>query len=253
MDKMLYIAMSGAKENFHGIAIHGNNLANASTTGFKADLEQARAMEVLGDGHRSRVFSMTERPGYNLEAGALTTTGRDLDIAVNGEGYIAITDSNGNEAYTRNGSLNIDVDGILRTDRGQAVLDQNGAEIVLPIPLRAVSINADGVISGTPEGAEANVVEEFGQIKLVTIPRENVEKGTDGLFRNKDKLTGRYLDPGINEFVQLKSGALENSNVNVVGEMTNLIRLQRQFDMHMKMMETAKEMDESQTMLLRMQ
>ena len=138
-----------------------DSLKNASNN-------QAQAMEVLGDGHRSRVFSMTERPGYNLEAGALTTTGRDLDIAVNGEGYIAVTDSNGNEAYTRNGSLNIDVDGILRTDRGQAVLDQNGAEIVLPIPLRAVSINADGVISGTPEGAEANVVEEFGQIKLVT-------------------------------------------------------------------------------------
>lgn len=252
MDKMLYIAMSGAKENFHGIAIHGNNLANASTTGFKADLEQARAMQVNGEGFNSRVFSMTETPGYNLEAGSITTTDRDLDIAIKGEGYIAIHDANGQEAYTRNGNLMIDQDGVLRTSNGHPLLDETGAEIVLPIPLEKLTINYDGVISGRPEGAEPNIVEQYGQLKLVKIDNANVEKGTDGLFRSKDKILGLYMPVEFNEDVELATGVLENSNVNVVSEMTSLIRLQRQFDMQMKMMSTAKEMDESSTSLMRM-
>lgn len=107
MDKMLYVAMSGAKENFNGIAIRGNNLANASTIGFKADLEQARAMNAYGDGFQTRAFSMTERPSFNLDSGALMTTNRNLDIAIKGDGYLAIEDKEGSEAYTRNGSLEI--------------------------------------------------------------------------------------------------------------------------------------------------
>ena len=246
MDKMLYVAMSGAKEYFNGIAIRGNNLANASTIGFKADLEQARAMNAYGDGFQTRAFSMTERPSFNLDSGALMTTNRNLDIAIKGDGYLAIEDKEGSEAYTRNGSLEIDINGVLRTTNGYPVLDDTGSQIVLPIPLDQISINKDGVISGRPEGAEATVVEEFAQIKLVKFDPSNTIKGTDGLFRSIE---------GIHQHdssVEVASGYLESSNVNVVEEMTNLIKLQRQFDMQLKMMETAKENDESQTTLLRM-
>ncbi len=246
MDKMLYIAMSGAKENFHGIAIRGNNLANASTIGFKADLEQARSMNAYGDGFQTRVFSMTERPGFNLDSGSIMTTNRDLDVAIKGDGFIAVADAQGSEAYTRNGNFEIDINGILRTGNGLAVLDDTGNEIVLPIPLEKVSINHDGVISGRPEGTEANIVEEFGQIKLVKLGADNAVKGADGLFRSS---TGTLTHDTT---VTLESGVLESSNVNVVEEMTHLIKLQRQFDMQLKMMETAKENDESQNTLLRM-
>jgi flagellar basal-body rod protein FlgF len=246
MDKMLYVAMSGAKENFSGIAIRGNNLANASTIGFKADLEQARSMNAFGEGFQTRVFAMTERPGFNLESGSLMTTNRDLDIAVKGEGFIAVTDASGKEAYTRNGNLEIDINGVLRTANGLAVLDETGSEIVLPIPLEKVSINKDGVISGRPAGTESTVVEEFGQIKLVKLNANTTIKGADGLFRS----SGSSLAHDTS--VELTNGVLESSNVNVVEEMTHLIKLQRQFDMHLKMMETAQSIDESQTTLLRM-
>jgi flagellar basal-body rod protein FlgF len=247
MDKMLYVAMTGAKENFNAIAIRGNNLANASTTGFKADLEQARSMNAYGEGFQTRVFAMTERPGYNLDSGSIMTTDRDLDVAIKGDGYIAVQDADGNEAYTRNGSFEIDVNGILRTSNGLAVLDEVGQEIILPIPLEKVNINKDGVVSGRPEGADANIVEEFAQIKLVKLASSVTVKGTDGLFRAAN---GNIAEPDLD--VELMSGSLESSNVNVVEEMTGLIRLQRQFDMQLKMMETAKDIDESQTSLLRL-
>ncbi len=247
MDRMLYIAMSGAKENFHGIAIHGNNLANASTTAFKADLEQARTINAYGEGFQSRAFSMTERPGYNLDSGTLMTTGRDLDVAVRGDGYFAVRDRNGDEAYTRNGSLAIDENGVLRTANGQVLLDDSGNEIILPVPLEKVSINRDGVISGRPAGADINVVEEFAQMKLVKIPAKDTVKGTDGLFRPAQGGTLAF-----DENVGIESGALEASNVNVVEEMTSIIRLQRQYDMQLKMMQTAEQNDESQNSLLRM-
>ncbi|MEE3423239.1 MAG: flagellar basal body rod protein FlgF [Succinimonas sp.] len=247
MDRMLYIAMSGAKENFHGIALHGNNLANASTTAFKADLEQARTINAYGPGFQSRAFSMTERPGYNLESGTLITTGRDLDLAVRGEGYFAVVDRNGEEAYTRNGSLTIDENGLLKTSNGQPLLDDSGNEIILPVPLEKVSINNDGVISGRPAGADLTIVEEFAQIKLVKIPDNLTVKGADGLFRPAQ---GGAVP--FNDDVSVTGGALEASNVNVVQEMTSIISLQRQFDMQIKMMRNAEQNDEAQNSLLRM-
>lgn len=251
MDKMLYIAMSGAKENFNGISIHGNNLANASTTGFKADLNQARAMNVYGDGLQTRAFSMSERPGYNLDLGTVMTTGRNLDVCIKGDGFIAVQGKDGAEAFTRNGSLQIDINGVLRNSSGHAVLSVDGEEIVLPMPLEKIQINKDGVISGRPEGAGPEVIEEFGQIKLSKIDPKTLVKGGDGLFRSSLSRNDIYEAVQSDPSVELLSGVLESSNVNVVEEMTSLIRLQRQFDMQLKLMETAKDIDESQTSLLR--
>ena len=245
MDNLLYIAMSGAKENMNALAVRSNNLANASTIGFKADFENARAMQAYGEGLPTRVFSMAEEPGQNMSSGAIETTGRELDVAVKGDGWIAVEDSDGNEAYTRMGSLVLDQDGTLRTSDGRAVLDDSGEHIELPA-LSKIEINQDGTVGGRPDGEGSEVFEEYQRIKLVNPEKTAMYRGTDGLFRLKSGATA-----GESDSVRLINGALESSNVNVVDEMTSLIRIQRQYDMQVKMMSTAKEMDESQNQLLR--
>ena len=234
MDHLLYIAMSGAKENMNSLAIRSNNLANANTTGFKSDFEQARSMQAFGEGLPSRVFAMTERPGQNLQHGMLMTTGRDLDVAVDGPGWIAVQDPKGGEAYTRMGNLQVNATGNLQTSTGLNVVDDGGQPIVLPMPMEKLEINRDGTISGRPEGAAANLSEDFQRIKLVNPAANAVEKGTDGLFRRKD---------GQNEpasaAVGLIAGSLEGSNVNVVDAMVDMISVARQFEMQMKMLQTA--------------
>ena len=247
MDKLLYIAMSGAKENMNSLAVRSNNLANANTLGFKADFEQARAMQAYGDGLPSRVFSMSERPGQSYQQGSLQTTGRDLDVAVPGDGWLTVQDANGKEAYTRNGSLQVSPLGVLQTSTGLNVLDSNGQPITLPMPLEKIQITEDGTINARLEGAEPAAVENLQQLKLVNPVNKDLTKGEDGLFRRID---GGTETASAN--VRLASGALENSNVNVVEELTNLIKLQRQFETQIKMMATAEKNDESQNQLMKL-
>jgi flagellar basal-body rod protein FlgF len=234
MDHLLYIAMSGAKENMNGMALRSNNLANASTTGFKADFEQARSMQAFGEGLPTRVFSLTERPGQNFDAGAIIMTERELDVAIQGDG-----------AYTRSGSLQISALGMLETVTGLPVLGDDGP-IQLPVPLAKVEIAQDGTVSALPLGAPANAIAPVGRIKLVRPVNNELDKGTDGLFRRKD---GQIAEASAD--VSLLKGALEGSNVNAVGEMTYMISLQRQFEIQVKMMKSAEEMDRQQNQLLR--
>ena len=246
MDKLLWVAMSGAKENFHSLAVRSNNLANSTTTGFKADFENSRAMSVFADAYPTRAFAMAERPGYNMTGGAIETTDRALDLAIDGDGFLAVNDKQGNEAYTRFGSLDIDVEGYLRTSNGLQVLNEDGDPLILPPMLEALTISKDGVISGRPQGSDANIMEEYGRIKLVKPESyKNIEKGYDGLFRNIDGTT-----LAEDETVKVRSGMLEQSNVNPVEELTNLIRIQRQYDTMVKMMDTAGQMDERQNTIM---
>jgi flagellar basal-body rod protein FlgF len=245
MDKLLYIAMSGAKQNMNALAINANNLANAKTTGFKADLAQARSMQAYGEGLPSRVFSMTERSSQNFDSGAMLTTGRSLDIAVGGDGFFAVQAVDGQEAYTRGGHLRVTETGALETNDGELVIGEAGP-ITLPLPVNNIQISRDGTIMVQPEGAPNTVQEEVGRIKLVNPDVRLIEKGNDGLFRAKD---GQDLQADVN--VQVLGGALESSNVNPVNEMTEMIALQRQFEMQLKMMKTAEENDSSASSLLR--
>lgn len=261
MDKMLYIAMSGAKQNMQALAINANNLANAKTTGFKADLAQARSMQAFGEGQPTRVFSMTERASQNFDSGALLTTGRSLDLAISGSGWFAVqapqegnsgaqvgvatTLGTAGEAYTRQGHLRVTEDGTLETSNGELVLGDNGP-IVLPLPVNNIQISADGTIMVQPEGAPITVQEEVGRIKLVNPDVRMLEKGNDGLFRRKDGVA-ELADAGV----QVQGGVLESSNVNPINEMTEMIALQRQFEMQLKMMKTAEEIDSASSALLR--
>ncbi|WP_298717757.1 flagellar basal-body rod protein FlgF [uncultured Oceanisphaera sp.] len=246
MDHLLYIAMSGAKENMHSVALRANNLANANTTGFKADMEQARAMQAFGEGLPSRVFAMAERPGQSFASGPIQTTGRDLDVAVSGDGWLAVESKDGTEAYTRFGNLQVTPEGMLQTSNGLNVLDDNGGPIFLPLPLEKMEINKDGTIFARLEGEPADGGAELQRIKTVLPDNGDIEKGLDGLFRRKD---GQAEAPSAQ--VQLIAGALEGSNVNPVAEMTHLIDLQRRFETQMKMMSHAEENDKAHAQLLR--
>ena len=245
MDKSLYIAMTGAKQSMVSNALHANNLANASTTGFKADLAQARAMPVFGETLPSRAYAQVERPTSDLKSGSLIETGRDLDVAVNGDGWIAVQAPDGSEAYTRAGELQVDVNGILRTGSGLPVLG-NGAPVALP-PASSIEIGNDGTISVRPLGAAANEIAEVDRIKLVRPDDAGLKKGVDGLMRAPD---GQPLVADAT--VRLESGFLESSNVNPVSILTDIIAASRQFEMHVRLMRTAEENDQASARLLQL-
>ncbi|MCW8334917.1 flagellar basal-body rod protein FlgF [Vibrio sp. SCSIO 43135] len=248
MDRALFLAMSGAKQNMQALQLRANNLANVSTTGFRADLAQARSMQAYGDGLPSRVFSMTERPGQNFAQGSVITTGRDLDVTIKGNGWISVMDKTGKEGLTRNGNLKIDQNGLLTNSAGHLVLGENGAPITLPIPLSKVEIGTDGTISVVPQGAPADAIEVVDRIKLTNTNNQALFKDSNGLFRSKEPNVAYEADANV----KLLTGAIEGSNVNAVGEMTSLIDLQRQFEMQVKMMSTAEDMDKASDSLLRM-
>ena len=244
MDKALFIAMTGAKHNMMAQTARSNNLANVNTTGFRADFEQARAMPVFGEHHPSRVYSLTERPATDIQSGSYDYTGNPLDIAVQGEGWIAVQAPNGEEAYTRRGDLNIDPTGMLRTGNGLPVIG-NGGPIVLP-PGQRFHISNDGGISLSGVGA----AEVIDQIKLVSAQAMGVtmEKGLDGLMRPRD-LAG---DLPLDELVRVDTGVIETSNVNAVNELTSLLALSRQYEMNVKMMKTIDENGASAGSIIRM-
>ncbi len=243
MDKLLYVSMTGARENLAAQQVHANNLANVTTTGFKADLEQARAMRVLGDGFESRVYAMSERPATDTTASTLIQTGRDLDVAIDGSGWIAVLGPDGQEAYTRGGELQINAANQLVTGSGLPVMGSGNVPISIP-PAEKIQIANDGTITILPLGDEATDLAQIDQIKLVN-PEQPLFKGADGLMRadNFEAL------PAAQD-VFLRSGYIESSNVNAVGEMTAIISLSRQFELQINMMKTAEENSSAATEIL---
>ena len=242
---MLYIAASGAKQDLLATGVRANNLANAQTTGFKAQLQQARAMPAFGEGLPTRVFAMTESPSNKYESGAMIQTGRELDVAIQGRGWLSVQDAQGNEAYTRAGNLQVGADGLLEDGHGNLVIGDAGP-IALPLPLSKIDIAADGTLSIRPQGAPAEVLAEVGQLKLVNPQLDQMQRGNDGLFRLKD---GNQAAQDID--VRLMSGVLEGSNVNPIQEMVSMIELQRHYELQVKMMKKADELDMRGNMLLR--
>lgn len=245
MDKMLYIAMTGASQNTKAQQAHANNLANLSTSGFHRDLAQARSMPIFGDGLPTRVYAMSERPGTDFTPGTLLETGRDLDVAVEGDGWLAVQAPDGSEAYVRSAGLNIDALGMLRSGNGLPVLG-NGGPISVP-PEEKVEIGKDGTISIRALGEGPRVMAEVDRLRLVNPDIKQMEKGTDGLIRYKG---GDQLQPDAT--VRLSSGFLQGSNVNAVEEMTAMLSLSRQFELHVKMMRTAEDNSSSMARVLQL-
>jgi len=234
MDKMLYLAMSGASQNTLAQRAHANNLANLSTSGFRRDFEQARSMPVFGDGYPARVYAMSERPATDFTTGSLQETGNELDVAIEGQGWLAVQTPDGSEAYVRTASMKIDALGMLRTGSGLPVLG-NAGPIAVP-PQQQIEIGQDGTISIRSLGEAPNVVAQVDRIKMVNPDPKSLVKGEDGMIRLKEPAT-QPADANV----RLTSGFLESSNVNAVAEMTSMLALARQFELHVKMMRTAED------------
>ena len=242
MDRALYIGMSSAKHNVLGQAIRSNNLANASTNGFRSDFEQARSMGVYyGDGHATRAFALTENPQVNFAPGPLTQTGRDLDIAIKGDGFIAVQNKDGQEAYTRLGNLSINEFGELFTGNGLPVMGSSGP-IVLP-NYQKVEIGVDGIISIVGQGEAPDALTQVDTIKLINPDYSELKKGKDGLLYSDNE---QFADVDM----RVVSGFIEASNVNPVEELTRILTLARQYEMSVKVMQTAEENSESSARLL---
>jgi len=243
MDNNLYVAMSGAKQAMLAQAVNSHNLSNANTTGFKADLSQFRSMPVYGAGLPSNVYAMAERPGIDFDHGTIQSTGRDLDVSINGDGWLAVQAEDGTEAYTRAGDLRITPNGVLTTGTGLAVMG-GGGPVAIP-EADKVEIGSDGTISIIPLGDSAATLSTIDRIKLVNPELSDVEKGKDGLFRLKSG-----LDAQPSAEVRLVSGSVEGSNVSVVNAMVSMIELARNFELQVKMMKTVSENEAASAQLM---
>ncbi|MFY9606894.1 MAG: flagellar basal body rod protein FlgF, partial [Thermoplasmata archaeon] len=211
-----------------------HNLANASTPGFRAQLDSFRAVPVISDGLPTRVFVVDSTVGTDFTPGTIHSTGRALDMALQGKGWMAVQMEDGSEAYTRNGSLNVSENGVLQTLDGRSVLGDGGA-ISIP-PDVTIEIGTDGTVSGVSASGKAGIVNVLGRIKLVNPPEDTMTRGDDGFFRTTDGAPAT-----ADSRVKVVSGALEDSNVKVIDAMVNMISLGRQFDLHMKMLQSAEE------------
>jgi flagellar basal-body rod protein FlgF len=243
MDRMLYVAMSGAQQTMLAQTVHSNNLANVSTMGFRGDVVQSHAVEVKGDGFASRFFAVTEDSKTDLGKGTQVSTGRDLDIALNGEGYLAVQAPDGSEVYTRAGALQIDSTGRLLTSTGLPVLG-NGGPISLP-PFEKVEVGGDGTITVRGLGQAPDALTVADRIKLVKLDESQVHKDSEGLLRLADNATAP-----ADATVRVATGVLESSNVNPMEELVEIVSLARQFEMQVKMMKTAEQNDESTARIL---
>lgn len=243
MDRLIYTAMTGAKHTLGRQAAVAHNLANATSTGYRAEEHRLRAVPVRSEALPTRAFVVDASVSNDLTPGPLQQTGRVLDVAVQGQGWIALALPDGTEAYTRNGSLEVSVNGVLQTRNGIPVQGDGGA-ISIP-PDNAVTIAKDGTITVLSASGARNNPSAIGRIKLVDPPAGELERGADGLFR----LRGGGAAP-VDDKVAIASGYLEGSNVNVVEEMVGMIALARQFDLQMRMLSTAEQNDRAATQLL---
>jgi flagellar basal-body rod protein FlgF len=232
MDRGLYVAMTGAKQIMQAQAVNNHNIANVNTAGFRADLASFASQPIYGVGYPTRVNAVANDAGTDFSSGVMESTGRDLDIAVNGRGYIAVMGSDGTEAYTRAGDLRVTPDGAVTTASGQQVLTESGP-LNIP-PATSVTIGNDGTVSVISQGLTPTGISPTDRIKLVN-PSENLlQKGSDGLLRTKD---GSKVDTDPN--VTVTSGMLESSNVNAAQSLINMIELQRLYEFQVRSMNSS--------------
>lgn len=233
MDRLIYTAMTGAKHILEQQATSSHNLANATTTGFRAQLDSFRAVPVIGGEMPTRAFVVDATVGADFSTASMQNTGRELDVAIQGKGWLVVQKDDGTEAYTRNGSLKLSENGVLQTQSGLIVVG-DGGPITIP-PEVSIAIAKDGTVSSVPTGVKPSAVQVIGRLKLVNPLEDNLVRGDDGLFKTKDN-TPADADAAVS----VAGGMLEGSNVNVVEAMVSMINLARQFEMQMKLITNAE-------------
>jgi flagellar basal-body rod protein FlgF len=244
MDRVIYTAMTGASQSLTRQAGMANNMANATTTGFRAEMHAFMAVPVDGPGLPTRTLVVDGNPMTDFKPGPLQATGRELDVAIQGPGFIALSLPDGGEAYTRNGSLSLSANGGLQSASGVPILGEDGP-IAIP-PDADIAIAADGTVSARARSGTGAASVVVGRIRLVNPPAHALVRGDDGLFR---------LGAGMRAMVggapgTLASGFLEGSNVDLASEMIDMIAAARQFEMHMKVITSAEDNDKAAAKLL---
>lgn len=247
MDRLIYTAMTGASQTLNMQTAVAHNLANVNTVGYRAEEHRLRAVQLQSNaqpqGLPTRAFVVEASTHTNMTPGPIMITGRPLDIAVRGAGWIAVQLPDGSEAYTRAGAFEISVNGVVQTRGGLTALGDGGA-ISIP-PEVALSIGVDGTISTLPETGARKTASSIGRFKLVNPPETDLVRGADGLFRLRDGSAA-----SADESVRLVAGSVEGSNVNPAEQMVNMISLARLFEMQMKVLSTADANDQAGTQIL---
>ena len=227
MDRGLYVAMTGAKQIMQAQAVNNHNIANASTTGFRADGVAFTSEPIYGPGYATRVNAVAGDAGTDFSGGVIMSTSRPLDIAVSGKGFIAVQGADGKEAYTRAGDLQVTATGAVITSTGFPVLSESGP-LTVP-PSTQVTIGSDGTVSVVPLGLSAAAQSQVDRIKLVNPKTADLQKGADGLLRLKSGAKAK-----TDETITVASGELESSNVNAAQSLVNMIELQRLYELQIK-------------------
>ncbi|ACO78591.1 flagellar basal-body rod protein [Azotobacter vinelandii CA] len=250
MDRMLFTAMSGAKQSLDQQAVVAHNLANAVTPGFRAQLMELQAVPVDGEGLPTRVSVRATTSGVDFSQGPVTRTGRPLDVALDGNAWLAIQAADGSEAYTRRGDVQIDGNGLM-TVAGHPLIGDGGP---LTVPLGSqVSIGADGTVSVVEEGQDPDTSAVVARLKLVSAAPGELERGEDGLFRAPPDDTGVSQPLAVDETARLVTGALEGSNVSATEAMVAMIDNARRYEMQMKAIDSADDNAQRANALLSLQ
>ncbi|UOA08759.1 flagellar basal-body rod protein FlgF [Methylobacter sp. S3L5C] len=243
MDRLIYTAMTGTKQIMEQQTTVSHNMANVGSTGFRAQIDAFRAVPVEGKGLATRSQVSDDTVGADFSEGTIRQTGRSLDVAIKGAGWITVQGSDGKEAYTRAGALKITPNGILQSEGGLNVQGDSGP-ISIPFDT-SLLVGKDGTISSLIPGSNPESMAVLGRIKLVNPQPDTLKRGDDGLFRSS---TGKPVAADIG--VSLLGGALEDSNVNIVESMVDMISLGRQFDMNMSLFKNAQENDTKASQIL---
>ncbi len=243
MDRGLYVAMTGAKQIMQAQAVNNHNIANVNTIGFRADAVSFVSQPIYGVGFPTRVNAVANDAGTDFSTGVMQSTSRDLDVAVNGSGYIAVLGTDGKEAYTRAGDLRVTADGAVTTASGLSVMSESGP-LNVP-PSTTVTIGNDGTVSVVPLGLNPIGISPTDRIKLVNPPPQSLQKGDDGLLRLKDG-TQAPTDPSVT----LTSGMLESSNVNAAQSLINMIELQRLYEFQVRSMNSVDQNEQTAEQLM---
>lgn len=245
MDKMVDIARTALRGAMARQTATANNLANANTTGFRAEIMNASARWTDGAALKSRATQVDQVIAADMKSGTVTQTGNALDIAIGGDGMLAVQANDGSEGYTRRGDLILSDSGLLTTSDGHPVLGEGGP-ITLP-PADSISIAKDGSIWIVPQGGLAGELQQVEMLKIVSPKGSAIAKGTDGLFREAN---GGALpqDP----LAQVTAGSLEGSNVNTTVALVDMIEASRSWQGQIKLIETAKDIDSSGASLMRL-
>ena len=247
MDKALYVAMTGARASLQAQGTVSQNLSNVDTSGFKAALANTQSMPIRGDGFASRVNAMHVDQGFDSGVGSQKVTGNPLDVSLQQDAWLAVQAGDGGEAYTRGGELSLTPNGQLVTASGCSVLDENGNPMTIP-PHQSMEIGTDGTVSIVPLGESASTQAIVGRMKVVQAPSSQLTRGLDGLMRNTNpqqpfaQATGKAVN----------SGSLEGSNVDAAGALVQMIQLQRQFEMQVKVIHHGDENAQAANTLLKL-